>query len=92
MAMNTTAAFVSSYQGSSDRKLLLHLQPAIRKAPEPASNIVRFPSTRIHPEVAEPRVLEPVIWERLELAFVVILALAVIVSVILFFAVAAGAV
>jgi hypothetical protein len=44
-------------------------------------------SLRTQPsEVAEARVLEPAIWERLELALVAILALAVIVSVILFFA------
>lgn len=92
MAMNTTAAFGSSYQGSSDRKILLLFEPAIRKAPEPESNVVRFPSTRIHPEVVETRVPESAIWERLELAFVVILALAVVVSVILFFAAAAGSV
>jgi hypothetical protein len=88
--MNTTAAFGSSYQGSSDRKILLHFQPAIRKTPEPESNIVRFPSAGIHPELAEARVPEPAIWERLELALVAILALAVIVSVILFFAAAGG--
>jgi hypothetical protein len=35
-------------------------------------------------------VLEPAIWERLELALVVILALAVVVSIGLFFAAAGG--
>jgi len=92
--MNTTTALGSGYQGSSDRKLLLHLQPAIRKAPEPKTNIVRFPSTRIHSGVTEARVPVPelAIWERLQLLLVVVLALAVIVSVILFFAAAAGAV
>ena len=92
--MNTTAAFGSSYQGSSDRKILLHFQPAIRKTPEPEPNIVRFPSTRIHSGVKEARVPVPelAIWERLELLLVIVLALAVIVSVILFFAAATGAV
>ena len=92
MAMNTTAAFGSSYQGSSDRKILLLLPTPIRKAPEPEFSIVRLPWTRTHPEVAEARVPVPelAIWEHLELAFVVVLALAVIVSIILFFAAAAG--
>ena len=92
--MNTTAAFGSSYQGSSDRKILLHFQPAIRKTPELESNIVRIPSAGIHSEVTESRVPVPelAIWERLELLLVIVLALAVIVSVILFFAAATGAV
>ena len=90
--MNTTAAFGSGYQASSDRKILLFLPPPIRKAPEPEFSVVRFPSTRTHLEVAEARVPVPelVIWERLEFLLVVVLALAVIVSVILFFAAAAG--
>jgi hypothetical protein len=90
MAMNTTVAFGNGYQGSSDRKILLLLPTPIRKAPEPEFSIVRLPSTRTHPEVAEVRVPvpEPAIWERLELVLVVVLALAVIISVILFFAAA----
>ena len=90
--MNTTAAFGSGYQGSSDRKILL-LQPTpIRKAPEPELSIVGLPATRTHPEVAQARVPVPeaAIWERLELVLVAVLALAVIVSVALFFAAAAG--
>ena len=92
--MNTTAAFGSSYQGSSDRKILLLFEPAIRRAPGPESNVVRFPSTRTLPEVAEAKVPVPelAIWEHLELVPVLVLALAVIVSVILFFAAAAGCV
>jgi hypothetical protein len=43
-------------------------------------------------EVAEARVPEPAIWERLEVPLVAILALAIIVSVILFFAAAGGSV
>lgn len=90
MAMNTTVAFGSGYQGSTDRKTLLVFQPPIETAREPEHVVIRFPSARRHPEVSEARVPVPksAVWERLELGFVVLLALAVIVSVLLFFAVA----
>jgi hypothetical protein len=92
MAMNTTVAFGSGYHGSSDRKTLSVFQPETKTAREPEHVVIRLPSARRHPEVAEARVPVPksAIWERLELGFVVVLALAVIVSVLLFFAAAGG--
>jgi signal transduction histidine kinase/DNA-binding NarL/FixJ family response regulator len=85
--MNTTVAFGSGHHGSSDRKTLLVFQPATKTTREPEHVVIRLPSARRHPEVAEARVPVPksAIWERLELGFVVVLALAVIVSLLLFF-------
>jgi hypothetical protein len=90
MAMNTTVAFGSGYHASSDQKTLLVFQPAVKMAREPEHVVICLPSARRHPEVAEARVLVPKsgLWERLELGFVVVLALAVIVSVLLFYAAA----
>ena len=53
---------------------------------------ISHPDNHDPSEVAEARVLEPAIWERLDLALVTIMALTVIVSVILFFAAAGGSI
>jgi hypothetical protein len=86
--MNTTVAFGSGYSSSSGRTIPFVVQPAVKKAQEPELVVTHLPPAKAGRAVTGVRIDVPksAIWNRLELGAVVVLALSVFVSVLLFLA------
>ncbi|HZC36499.1 MAG TPA: hypothetical protein VE242_12835 [Chthoniobacterales bacterium] len=90
--MNTTVAFGNGYLGSSERTTRFVLQPALKKARTRELVVIPFPVPKMDPDVTGVRVHVPKfeVWAWLELGLVVVLAVSVLVSILLFLVATAG--